>query len=50
MCQWWKTNVIGMQCYGIIGTFSKEELRVLGNNKDFERLEIVESNLDILSE
>ena len=43
-------NVVDKQYCGIVGTFSKGELRVLGNSKDFERIEIVERNLDILSE
>ena len=30
-----KTDTLSMQCYGAIGTFSKGELRVVGNDKDF---------------
>ena len=45
-----KTDTLGMQCYGMIGTFSKGELRVLGNSKDFVRVEIEESNSNTISE
>ena len=38
-----KTNNLSMQCYGVLGTFSKGELRVVGNNKDFLIIEPVES-------
>ena len=39
-----------MQCYGVLGTFSKGELRIVGNNKDFLRKELVEGDGKRLSE
>ena len=33
-----------MQCYGVIGTFAKGELRITSNDKEFLRIELIEGD------
>ena len=44
-----KTEKLGKNCYGVIGTFTKGLLRIKNNNKEFYGLELTEYQVKRLS-